>query len=204
MLRFPGRRLAERVPDLDAGKTPDLRDLASGNRMDIAGAAVPEHTDRRDLASALGVDQNPVPGPQRSREHPGVGDLLPRRAALDLEHRSGNRAFRLRLPVRRGKQARDARSKRTDARAGHRRAGEHRVHHAAPGLRREHRCQPVIGQPGLVVDVIGEQGFIPLGEQVGQAGCEGRVAWPVGSDAGFTGALAAGPSHRDDRRREPV
>src|SRR5262245_11451201 len=86
MPRLAWRRLAERVPDLDGRQAPDLSDLTSGDRLDIAGAAVGEHADRRDLSGAIGVDPDPVPRPQRSGEHPRVGDLLPCRAAFDLEH----------------------------------------------------------------------------------------------------------------------
>ena len=84
--------------------------------------------------------------PDRAPEHPDVGDLLPRRSPLHLEHP----ARRLTRHVGRcgREQGRDPSHEVGDARAGHRGAGVHRVQQAARGLGGHRTVQPRHGRSG--------------------------------------------------------
>ena len=80
------RDCADRVADLDIAETPELADLTCGDRRAPDGRAAVEHADRGDLALVVPAELQPIPHAYRSREHPNIGDLLPGRAAFDLEH----------------------------------------------------------------------------------------------------------------------
>ena len=99
-------------------------------------------------------------------EHPHVGDLLPRRPALDLEHGAGGR--RAAVALARRQQRGDAGDERVDARAGAGRADVHRMHAAAPDLRCQRAAEPRPRQRRAVLDVGLEQGVVPVGEQLGE------------------------------------
>src|SRR5437660_1258784 len=91
MVTLRGRaRYADRVADLDIGKTPEFSDLSCGDRRTLDGRPAVEDTDRGDLTLVISAESQPIPRSDGSREHPNVGDLLPGQTAFDLEHGAGN------------------------------------------------------------------------------------------------------------------
>ena len=135
MVSLSTARRADRVSDLDLGQAPELRDLAGGHRRPLdARSAVLEDPDCRDLL--LG---EPVSRLHGAGEHPDVGDLLPGRAALDLEDASGDGPVA--VARRGGQQLGDPAHQRLDAVAGSRRAEEDRIRLGAE----LHRDGPVLG-----------------------------------------------------------
>ena len=94
------------------------------------------------FAVAGRAERRPVADPHGAGEHPDVGDLLAGRAALDLEHRAGQRAVGVAGGGR--QQLGDAGDQRVDPGAGDGRAEEHRVHQRPPGLRGQRRAQPAV------------------------------------------------------------
>ena len=98
---------ADLVADPDLAEAPELADLPGGDgRAPDGRRAVLEHADRGDLALAVAAQPQPVPHPDGAREQADVGDLLPGRAALDLEHGARDRAGGVALG--RGQQLADA------------------------------------------------------------------------------------------------
>ena len=173
-----------------------MRTLASPRSLPISparervaphGGAVLEHVDRGDLVVA-----QPLARAQRARAHADVGDLLPRLAALDLEHGGAQRAVGVRARGR--QQLAHAGDQRVDAGARDRRAEVHRVHERLRGLRRQLAPQPRVRD--LVLDVGGEERVVVVGQHVGlrEPRLERRVAR----------ADAAHPAHRHDRGRQPL
>ena len=112
-------------------------------RRGLGGAAV-ERRDRGDLALEPAAEAQPLPGAHGAGEHAHVGDLLARRAALDLEHRAGR--GRPGVGCGRRQQRGDAAAQRVHAGAGDGRPEEHRVHQRPPGLRGERPAQPALRQ----------------------------------------------------------
>ena len=132
---------AEGVADADGGQTPQFPDLPGGDAGPGSGRAAPEDADRGDPPLLVTAEAQPVPGPYGAREHPGVSNLLPGRAPLDLEDHSRDRPVRV-APGGRQEFPQPA-GQRADARAGDGRAAEHRVH--APAADRGGQAGP---QPG--------------------------------------------------------
>src|SRR6185503_10614841 len=85
-----GRRpwCADHIADPDAGQAPEPADLPPGERRTPDGRATVEDADRGDLPLVFLAEPQPVPGPYRPREHPGVRDLLPGGTTFDLEDRA--------------------------------------------------------------------------------------------------------------------
>ena len=133
--RRPGcPRDAERVADPDAGQAPQLADLAGATRP--ARSTTPPCSKTPipvTLRCLVTADREPVADPDGPAEHPDVRDLLPGRAALDLEDACRRRGLR-------GRRRRPAAGRsmpfdqRVDPGSGDRGAEEHRVHQRPPGL----------------------------------------------------------------------
>jgi hypothetical protein len=88
-------RRADHVADLDLGQAPQLGDLSGRNRLAPDRLPVGEDVDTGHPPRPARPEPHPVPGAHPAGEHADVGDLLARRAALDLEHLTARRAARV-------------------------------------------------------------------------------------------------------------
>ena len=122
----PGRGRAHRVADPHGVEALQAPDPAGLDRVAPHGGAAVEHVDGRDLAL-----REPVAHADRPGAHPHVGELLARRAALDLEHRAGRGRGGVSLRCR--EQRRDPGHQLRHALARARGAGEHRLHSLGTG-----------------------------------------------------------------------
>ena len=212
----PRGRHAERVADLDVAQAPQLADLPGTDLLTPDRRAALEDADRGDLPLRVAAvpagrqrgavfaagQRQPVPHVQRTGEHPHVRDLLPRRAALHLEHRAGDRARR--VAVGGGQEPGEAGGQLRDPGPGDRRAEVHRVHQAPPGLGGQCPAQPPVGQPGLVAHVVGQQVLVVLGQQLGQPGGERGVLRAVAAERTSRGTQPGHRTHRHDRGSQPL
>jgi hypothetical protein len=179
-------------------QAPQLADLPGGDRRPLGGRAMLEHVDGGDLGLVVAAEPEPVPHPHGSREHPRVGDLLPRRAPLDLEHPARDRAAGVASGGR--QQLGDGGGQRLHPGAGDRRAEVHRVDQPPADLRRQLGSEPPVRDRRRVVEVGGQQRVVVVGEQLGQPGREPLVGGAVGDEPGAAGARVAGRAHRHHRR----
>ncbi len=186
--------LPERVADADVRQPPQPGDPARRHRVRACVRAVAEDADAGDpaLRRPVAAERDPVAGSQRSGVHAGVGDLLPRRSALHLEHRAGHRAAGVAAGRRQqflepGEQFFDA-----GARGGG--AEEDGVDERRPGLLDEGRAQPGGGEGAGHVG--GDQLVVVVGEDVGGGRRE------AGHEAGLAGSEPAGGAQGDDRGGE--
>ena len=132
--------VAEAVADPDRGEAVQPADLPGADRVCAHPPPRSNSWTPATLPSAAVGQVEPLPGADRAGEHPDVGDLLPGRAALDLEHPARRLAVRVR-PSAAGSRVADPGHQLGDAGPGGRRAGVHRVQHAGPGLGGELRPQ---------------------------------------------------------------
>jgi hypothetical protein len=146
-------------------------------------------------------DAEPVPGVQDAREHAHVGDLLTRRAALDLEDRA--RQGRVTVARDRRKQGREGGHELPDPGAGAGRPEEDGMHDRPVRLCRECTPEPVVGdrQP---LHIGGQERLVALGEALGHTGCEVGVGPVERDELGARCAEVARRAHRHDGRGEPV
>ena len=140
----------------------------------------------------------PVADSQLSREQPDVGDLLPRRPTLDLEHGCGELAVDVALD--RGEEPRDPVQHGIHAGARDRGAEEHRMDQRATDLPPQLALESVGGQ-GRPVHVGREDLFVVLGEQTTEQRVEPDVHLVERSEVGLPRADHPRRSHRDDRWR---
>ncbi len=195
----PGRRLeADRVADPRV-QAPQLRDPARLDRRPAAVGALVEDADGGRLALLAVAEGQAVADADGAGEQAGVGDLLPRRAAFDLEDGARDRAVRV---GRRGReQVADAFGEALDALAGDGRAEVDGEDARPAGLGGQGPAESLGRGRALVADVVGEEGVVMLGEQVGQLGPEHLVG--AGQRAG-PGAEAGDPHHGVHRDRRGV
>lgn len=152
---------AEPVADPDVPQAAQPGDVAGERHL------VPGDLDRRDATGELGfaaVERDPLSRRQRAGVQPGVGDLLTGAAAVDLEHRRGERPVAGSLGGREqlGHRFDEVR----DAGAGDRRAGQHGVQRAAGDLPGQ------LAAAGRGVDPVVHIGLqervVAVGQQLGQ------------------------------------
>ena len=148
-------------------RAPDARDLARPHRV---AAPAAEHAERRHLLLA---ERARARAPSRSAA--ARGDLLARLAALDLEHRAGDRPGRVRR-ARRQPRA-QALDQRRHARAGDRRPRVQGMHERPRGLRGQ-LAPPV----AAAVQIGGEERVVVVGQHLGAARVRrhhaAASAWP--------------------------
>ncbi len=213
----PARReRPDLVADLDLVQAPELADLAGRDRRPGRGRPALEHADRGHLVVLAAVvlaavvlaavvlaasGTQPVPGSDRAREHPDIGDLLAGGAALDLEDAARDGSG---FVARRGRQELgEASHQRRHARPGDRGAEVDGVHQGPPGLGREFPAQLAVGNGQLIVYVRGQDLVVPFGEHLGQPGPGRGIRRLEGRKGRHPAAEPAGASHRDDGRGEP-
>ena len=156
-------RAAETVAHPDCPEPVQPRDLPGpglGGADPVSGL---EELDARDLADASLGQVEALAHPHRAGEDPDVGDLLPRRAALDLEHPPRRRRLRRGFGDR--EQVGDALHQLGNPGAGGRRAGVHRMQQSGGGLRGDLATQPA-RRAAAPLDVRREKGVVVLGEHL--------------------------------------
>ncbi|GHI03737.1 hypothetical protein Scel_20580 [Streptomyces cellostaticus] len=131
---------------------------------------------------------------QGAGEDPGVGDLLPRRAPFDLEHRAGQRAVG--VAVGAGEQPLDPGDQVVHSGTGDGGPEGDRVHEGLPGLGGEGGAQTVVGD--TAVHIGPEQVVVVVGEYV-----QGGRAEP-GDEAGGAGAEPGGRPQGHERHVQPA
>ncbi len=192
---------ADVVADPDVGEPPQPAD-ATGRHgvLTHIGTSV-EDADGSDppLGTAV-AEKDPVADTERSREHPRIGHLLPRRSPLDLEDRAGERPRRIAPGGR--KQVLDAFDQLRHPGARDGRTEEHRMRPGTPGLLQKCGVQPVVGH--RVLHVRGQQLVVVFGEDVEQPPREGGVVGVVRSDVRGPRADPVRPPHGNDRRGQPA
>ena len=164
--RRPHRRLQRRRRELVRSSPARSRSRPRRGRRRARAAADPagpdlvgahptprrEHLEPVDLAGPPARQVEPLAGPHRAAEHPDVGDLLPGRPALDLEHPPG-RLGRAGAPARRGggsgcpssarvRRRRSRPTRRTRGAARRRGSGRPRRRAAGPAYARAPRRTP--------------------------------------------------------------
>ena len=143
-----------------------------------------------------------VPRPNRPGEHPGVGDLLSFRIALDLEDEPGG--WGLRVAVRRRQELLDSGGQGLHAGAGQGGTDVHGMHEHLLRLRSQFGEELRIRRLRLVFDVRGEDPVVVLRQRLGQPGSKRGVVSVERLDACAAGAERVRAPHPHDRRSQAL
>ncbi len=189
------QRLAEPVTHPHGVEPVQSADPAGSDLVGPHPPTALEHLQAADLADSAVREVEPLPRPDRATEHPDVGDLLPRRTPLHLEHATGRLARRVGRGG--GQQARDAGHQLRDTGSRDGRAREDRMQEPLARLGGDVGEQ-LVRRTLAALDVRREEPVVVLGKGHELPLAEAAVVGAVRRERRCPRAQAHGRAHGQD------